>query len=403
MPLTLKERQAVVKELAVHYRRAGKGDKGRILDEACQLLGYNRTYAARVLRQPPQRSARTGGRRPGSGRKPIYDDEVITALRRVWAVMGFAAGKRMAPFMAEIVTALERHGELRLSPKVREQLLRMSAATIDRRLAADRKKMQLRGRSGTKPGSLLKGQIPIRTFAEWDDARPGFIEIDLVGHEGGNPRGEFAQTLDMVDIATQWTETVAVKNKAQKWVFEALTAHLPQFPFPILGIDSDNGSEFINDHLLRYCRQHRITFTRSRPGKKNDNAHVEQKNWTVVRQTVGYLRYDTPEQLAVLNQLYDRLRLYTNFFQPVQKLVSKTRHGAKVHRTYDRAQTPYQRVMASPDISDKRKEELRAQYETLNPAALRREITSLQQRLMELALPTANSTEEVPHLEYISF
>ena len=399
MPLTLKEKQAVMKELADRYRRSTKGEKGQILDEACRLLGYQRAYLARALRQVRSRTGPSGGRRPGSGRKVTYDEATITALRRVWAVMSFASGKRMAPFMSEIVSALERHGELHLTPEIRRRLLPMSPATIDRRLAPERKKMQLRGRCGTKPGSLLKRAIPIRTFAEWDDARPGFLEMDLVGHDGGKPRGQFAQTLDMVDIATQWTETVAVQNKAQKWVFEALIHTLPQFPFPILGIDSDNGSEFINDHLLRFCRDKEITFTRSRPGRKNDNAHVEQKNWAVVRQTVGYLRYDTPDQLAILNELYGKLRLYTNFFQPVQKLVQKTRNSAKIHRIHDRAQTPYQRVMASPEIPNNRKEELTAQYENLNPAQLRREITALQHQLFDLALPS-HDPEEAPHLEY---
>lgn len=388
VPLTLRERQAVVRELATRYRAAGKKEKGRILDQAEEVLGYNRCYAARALRrvcQPSQR-AQAMTRRRRQGRKPVYDQAVKEALRRVWAVMNFAAGKRLAPFMAEIVPVLERHGELQLTPEVRHKLLRLSAATIDRLLAHDRKRMELKGRTGTKPGTLLKGSIPIKTFADWDETRPGFLEIDLVAHDGGNSRGDFAQTLDMVDVATQWTETVAVPNKAQRWVFEALQRKLPAFPFPILGIDSDNGSEFINNHLVRFCEAQHLTFTRSRPHRKNDSCHVEQKNWAVVRRTVGYLRYDTPEQLEVLNNLYDRLRLYTNFFQPVQKLVRKERNGAKVRRVHDSPQTPYQRVLASPYVPEEHKVALSHLYMSLNPAALRREITQLQQQLLDLAL-----------------
>ncbi|MEW6049417.1 MAG: DDE-type integrase/transposase/recombinase, partial [Bacillota bacterium] len=229
-----------------------------------------------------------------TGRPPIYTREVKEALVRVWTILTFPAGKRLAPFLPEVVPVLERWGELSLTPEVRERLLRISAATVDRLLARERQRLQIKGRSGTKPGSLLKGAIPIRTFAEWDDTRPGFLEVDLVGHDGGDARGDFAQTLDMVDVATGWIETVAVRNKAQKWVVDALQRRLLAFPFPILGIDSDNGAEFINAQLLRFFESHRITFTRSRPYRKNDNGHVEQENWSVVRRYVGYLRYDTP-------------------------------------------------------------------------------------------------------------
>lgn len=353
--MNLRERQAVIRELGVRYRAAGKREKGRIVAQAQELLGYNRSYAARALRSASQPTRKNRPpRRRCQGRKPIYDESVKEALRQVWAVMSFPAGKRLAPFMAQIVPSLERHGELDLTPGVRQKLLQMSAATIDR----------------------------------------------LLAHDGGNSRGDFAQTLDMVDVATQWTETVAVPNKAQRWVLEALQRKLPAFPFPILGIDSDNGSEFINHHLLRFCAAEQITFTRSRTTHKNDNCHVEQKNWAVVRRMVGYIRYDTPEQLQVLNALYDRLRLYSNFFQPAQRLVSKKRNGAKVRKVYDTPKTPYQRVLASPDVPEEQKAALTQLYPTLNPAALRREISDLQQELIDLALKTpvvlSAGTREVP-------
>ena len=206
------------------------------------------------------------------------------------------------------MTRLERCGEINLTPETRAKLLSTSAATVDRLLKPERRQLNslLKGRSHTKPGTLLKGAIPIKTFAQWDDAKPGFLQLDLVAHDGGNSSGEFAQTLDMVDVATGWTATAAVKNKAERWVFEALQASLPLFPFQIQGIDSDNGGEFINHPLKRYCEAHGITFTRSRPYHKNDNCHVEQKNWSVVRQAAGCARHDTQGQSAVLNRMYMR-------------------------------------------------------------------------------------------------
>jgi hypothetical protein len=231
---------------------------------------------------------------------------------------------------------------------------------------------------------LLKSQIPIRTFSEWNDRRPGFVEIDLVGHDGGDPKGEFIQTLDVTDVCTGWTETQAVKNKAQIWVFQALQEIRGHLPFELMGIDSDNGSEFINHHLLRFCTEGKITFTRARSYRKNDNCFVEQENYSIVRRAVGYLRYDTREELIILNELYGYLRLYTNFFQPVMKLIEKTRQGSRVTKRYDKPRTPYQRVLDSPYVPADRKEQLRKQYATLNPADLKRKITKLQNKLLKM-------------------
>jgi len=197
--------------------------------------------------------------------------------------------------MAVLVASMRRHGELDITNEVAAQLVAMSAATIDRRLAADRAELSTRrGRSLTKPGSLLKSQIPMRTWADWDDDRPGFLEVDLVGHDGGDLNGQFCYTLTCTDIATGWTENRTVRNNAATWVFAAQVERQAQFPFRVLGIDSDNGSEFINHHLLQWCLDHQITFTRSRPNNSNDGAHVEQKNWAVARRTAGYWRYETP-------------------------------------------------------------------------------------------------------------
>jgi hypothetical protein len=257
--------------------------------------------------------------------------------------------------LKEVIPILEKYKEIELDKTVREKLSKISAATIDRVLALERKKRSLRQRTRTKPGTLLKHQIPIRTFCEWDEQRPGFVEIDLVGHEGGDPSGEYIQTLDMTDVCTGWTETQGVKNKARVWVFEAVKEIRKRLPFKLLGIDSDNGSEFINDHLYGYCEEEKITFTRARAYRKNDNCYVEQKNYSVVRRGVGYHRYDTPQQLRLLNQLYSRLRLYTNYFQPVMKLEEKIRVGSKVKKRYDQPRTPYHRVLESPMVEKEHK------------------------------------------------
>ncbi len=261
----------------------------------------------------------------------------------------------------------------------------MSLATMDRRLAPDRAKLQVRGRSQTKPGSLLKDSIPIRTWAQWDDCVPGFVEIDLVGHEGGNAIGDHCYTLTVTDIATGWTENRSMQNKAEKWVLAALVDIQKALPFPLLGVDSDNGSEFINWHLLRWCEKEKLTFTRSRPGNSNDGAHVEQKNWAVVRTIVGYLRYDTTPELSLLNKIWKSQSLMTNYFYPQQKLVSKVRSGAKVIKTYDRLATPMFRADAHPGVAATDKSGLAERYADLNPAAIQRQIQGHTAQLLAVA------------------
>jgi len=380
MGLTMKEKKAVSKEIAKRYKKARKREKGKILDEFTKLTNYSRCYASYVLRNwaVELTPAITKKRK----RKRIYDYRVFTALKGIWIICGRICGKRLAPYLKEIVPILERHRELIVDKETKEKILEISASTIDRLLSKEKAKMRLKGRARTKPGTLLKHQIPIRTFADWDEGRPGFVEIDLVSHDGGNARGDYAQTLDVTDVYTGWTETEAVKNKAQIWTFKALKGIRKRLPFKLLGIDSDNGSEFINAHLLRFCKQEKITFTRARPYRKNDNCFVEQKNYSVVRKAVGYYRYETKKELEMLNELYKVLRLYTNFFQPVMKLVKKTRVGSKVIKRYDEAKTPYQRVLDSAYVPEEDKERLRAEYDQLNPAELKRELTKLKNRLM---------------------
>jgi hypothetical protein len=404
MGLTMAQRDAVSRQVAVRYRDASRVDKSRILDELCAVTEWHRDHARKALRRA-LRPKPVGRKRKPRPARQVYGRDVVAALEVCWAVLGGPCGKRLAPFLPELVDRLRACGELRMSQPTRDLLVGMSAATIDRRLAVARASMQLKGRSGTKPGSLLKAQIPVRTWAQWDHARPGFVEVDLVGHEGGNPRGEFCQTLTVTDIATGWTETAAVRNKAQVRVRQALDDIAAALPFPLLGIDSDNGAEFINNHLLAYCTTNEITFTRSREGRKNDNAHVEQKNWSIVRQTVGYLRYDTDAELELLNRLYQPLRLMTNFFTPQQKLIAKTRHGAKVIKKHDTAQTPFQRLLARDDIDQTVKDNLTRWYEQLNPAQLRRDIAAFQQQLLDYSaakghpnrVPTPRSSRAKPH------
>ena len=352
-----------------------------MLDELTALTGWSRSYAARALRREPKKRRGVPETR---GRKKTYTSEVMIPLRRVWASLDYACGKRVAAGMDDVLDALLRTDGLSCQPHVIDMLRSMSGATIDRILAPDRAKTDLRGRATTKPGTLLKSQIQIRTGTEWNDAVPGFIEIDLVAHCGDSARGEYCNTLDATDIATGWTETRAVKNKAQVHVFAALQDIVAHLPFALLGIDSDNGSEFINNELLRYCTQHDVTFTRSRAYRKNDGCHVEQKNWSVVRQNVGYARFDTPQELAVLTEIHTLVRLHTNFFMPSTKLISKSRDGSRVTKRYDKPMTPYRRVLARDDVEEQAKAALTAQFETLDPADLRRRIGKLQDKLYKI-------------------
>jgi len=287
------------------------------------------------------------------------------------------------------VAVLRHFGELAIDEDTALLLVSMSAATIDRRLAGERAKYQLRGRCTTKPGSLLKSQIPVRTWADWNDARPGFVEIDLVCHDGGNPAGPHAFTLTVTDIATGWTENRSVPSKAAKCVLAALNDIAYRIPFPILGVDSDNGSEFINIHLLQWCQRHQITFTRARPGNKNDGCHVEQKNWAVVRTVVGYHRYDTASELLLLNEIWQLQSKMTNYFYPQQKLISKVRDGAKVAKKHDIAATPFHRAIDHPTMTVERIVALTRTYSLINPAATQRQIHALTRELLTITTSKA--------------
>jgi Integrase core domain len=385
MGLTLAERRAVTEATAIRYSLAGKRTKGIILDELCATTGWHRNHARKALKAALQPQLVT----PRSPRPPRYGPDVIAALTVCWTVLGMPAGKRLAPMLAELVAVLRHFGELAIDQDTTELLVSMSAATIDRRLAGERAKYQLRGRVGTKPGSLLKSQIPVRTWAEWDDARPGFVEIDLVWHDGGNRGGGHAFTLTVTDIATGWTENRSVPDKTAKCVLAALNDIARKMPFPILGVDSDNGSEFINDHLLGWCQRRQVTFTRARPGNKNDGCHVEQKNWAVVRTIVGYHRYDTASELLLLNEIWQLQSKLTNYFYPQQKLISKLRYGAKVSKKHDTAATPFHRAIDHPTMTAERIVALTRTYSLINPAATQRQVQALTAQLLTLTASKA--------------
>ena len=361
------------------YIRASKKEKGKILDEFTEVVGYHRKAAIRLLHRTNQ--VRVNGKR---GYPRQYGAPVADALRVAWEATDRLCSKRLHPFLPELVKVLRRHGEITMTDEIEAKLCQMSPSTIDRLLRPCRRLGGRRGFTTTKPGSLLKNSIPIRTFADWEEDCPGFLEVDLVHHCGDSTEGFYLTTLSTVDVATGWSECIGVWGKGQQRVGAAVHCVQQRLPFPLLGLDSDNGGEFINQHLYTYCIRKGITFTRSRSYKKNDSCHVEQKNWTVVRRVVGYDRYSSRAALEVLNRVYDLLRLYVNFFQPVMKLVAKSRQGAKVHKIYDTARTPYQRLLEDNVLMEDKRTELAAIYYGLNPVLLLRQINGNLERLWTL-------------------
>jgi hypothetical protein len=352
--------------------------KQKMLDEFTSATGYHRKHAIRVLKNQVQ--VQNHLKRKSRTYKTIYGGEVVQALEQIWEICGQICSKRLQPYLPEVIKVLERCKEIELSEDTKELLLKISSASIDRCLHPIRCKSP-HGLSTTKPGSLLKNLIPIQTFTAWDQERPGFMEIDLVAHCGNTTEGQYLNTLTCTDLSTGWTDITALAHRSQQIVSTAVQHMRQRLPFPLLGIDSDNGSEFINDTLYRYCLDEKITFTRSRPYKKNDQAHVEQKNWSVVRHIVGYDRWETQQELALLESIYDDLRLYINFFQPSFKLIAKERIGNRTIKRYDTAKTPYHRVLERKDISLEAKARLMNLYVQLNPAELRR---SIDQKIAKL-------------------
>ena len=355
-------------------------EKSKILDDLVRLTDWHRDHARAQLRA----AAKPKVVRDRTPRPLKFSGEVLHALVVCWEVARYPAGKRLAPMLTLFVPALCNEGVLQLSADDQASLISMSPASIDRHLAPRRRALGWKGRSHTKPGTLLKSQIPIRTWHDWNEAMPGFVEIDLVGHEGGNAAGEFCFTLTMTDIATGWTVNRSIKNKASVWVMEAIDFAATQFPFPILGIDSDNGSEFINAHLFDYCTSKRITFTRSRPGNKNDGAHVEQKNWTHVRQLVDYLRFDTDQELKVLNEIWQLDQRCTNHLLAQSKLIERHREGSKIVKRHDTPKTPAMRFCLHEATSETDRHRIHALTSAIAPKALGDQIAALLTKLEHL-------------------
>lgn len=329
------------------YRQATRTEKTVMLEEFCKVCGYNRKYAIWLLSRPLSHGT---ARRAVSRRSVTYSKASITVLAKVWGASGYLCSQRLKAALPQWLPWVNKH--FGISKELEKELLGISARQMDRRLFPHKRAAKRRLYGTTRPGSLLKHMIPIKT-EHWDVTLPGYLEIDLVSHSGASAAGEFLYTLDCVDIATGWVERQAVMGKGQHGIVEALRQIEQRLPFRLRGIDSDNGSEFINAHLFNFCQQRpkdqSVQFTRSRPYKKDDNAHVEQKNWTHVRKLLGWERYDTAEALQRINSLYEQLRIFQNLFQPSMKLSRKIRKGSRVMRRYDQPATPLQRALQSPE------------------------------------------------------
>src|SRR6266699_760732 len=395
--LSYRAKRELLVQIAPRYREASSALKEVILDEFVAATGYARKYAIRLLNHPVDLKLTIERPRP-----PHYGPAVQQALHLAWTAANHICAKRLIPFLPLLVESLERHGHLQLSEECRCQLLSMSPATADRILRPYRKQ-ERHGLSTTRAGTLLKKQIPIRTFQDWNEAKAGFMEADLVAHCGFHTDGSFLYTLTLTDIATGWTEFLPLLNRTQEAVVAALKRVQHLLPFPLLGIDTDNGAEFINVELMAYCEQAHLTITLGRPRHSNDQCYVEQKNGQIVRQVVGYDRFTGELAYRQLTELYRALRLYVNCFQPSMKLQTKQREGSKVHRTYDQAQTPLQRLLTSGELAADKHQELVRVTHALDPLRLLDQLEHLQKALWQHAITPSPSTERTPPASMFPF
>jgi hypothetical protein len=373
--MSVTTRKELLRHIQARYQKANSRDKSKILDEFCTLTTYGRKYAIHLL------SLEDNGPRHNRTEKCLkskkYNEAIRQALLTLWNAANQICSKRLVPFIPDLLCTLERFGHISLPEDVRNRLLSISPATVDRLLETVRKDGK-KGLCTTASGSLLKQQIKIRTFADWNDVVPGFLEGDLVAHCGTTTQGVYLNTLVITDIASTWTEFFPLLVKGEAGVISALRVAQALLPFALLGLDTDNGSEFINYALLEFCKSNAITFTRSRAYKKNDQAHVEERNGSIIRRLIGYDRYEGLDAYNALSELYSVLRLYVNFFQPSLKLLSKKREGAKVTKKYDKAKTPYQRLMLSSHLTLDEKDKLKQQYDQLDPVELLKKLVDLQ-------------------------
>jgi hypothetical protein len=397
MELSMQERKKLSKKVAIRYRKAKKKEKSLILDEFVGYTGYNRNYAAHVLSREGKSTfvkvenktvrleASQKSSIPRGGRPKVYDDDVIEALKQIWGFLGYPCGKLLRPMLQAMMPFLEEDSDFNLDTIVVEKLLKISASTIDRSLQSEKRKLTLKGKSLTKSGSLLKNQIPIRVFYSWDELKVGFFELDTVSNCGPNNSGEFCQTLTITDVYSGWTETRALRNKAHRWVKERIEEIKESLAFELLGIDSDNGGEFINHQLYQWCIENNITFTRGRPYRKNDNCFVEQKNGDVVRKTVGYYRFDTDEEFEALQQVYKYLCPLRNYWFPTIKISGKKRsENGKFKKFYDKPKTPYLRILENEEVSSIVKEELKKRFQLTHPLKLKRDLDKAVANLLKV-------------------
>lgn len=365
------------------YQRArNDAEKSEILDELCEVCGYHRKHAIRKLNRPLAKTKKKPRHKP---RGTTYHAKVIGVLKVVWEAAGYPWAVRLKALLPLWLVWIRMR--FALTPDQERQLLAISARQIDRRLQSHKRELKRRLYGRTKPGTLLKHQVPIRT-EHWDVTEPGYVEIDLVSHSGSRTEGDFIYSLNLTDLFTGWTETRAVMGKGQRGVVAALDEMVAQLPFALKAIDSDNGSEFLNAHLVRYCQQRHLQFTRSRPYKKDDNAHIEQKNWTHVRKLIGYDRFDSPRALAAMNDLYAcEWRLMMNLFQPSVKLQSKVRTGSRLTRRYDAPQTPLDRLLKARCGDPQKIAALLKHRQVTDPFALAAMIQRKVEKIWELANP----------------
>ncbi len=392
-----RSKQEYLRSIYDRYQHAPRAQKGTMLEEFCKVCGYNRKYAIWLLNRPlPEATVR----KRGAPRSPTYNRTMVRILAKVWEASGYLCSQRLKAALVHWLPWIRQHFEL--TQPLEDQLLAISARQMDRRLRETKHIVKRRLYGTTRPGSLLKQMIPIKTD-HWDVNRPGYLEIDLVSHSGASAVGEFVHSLDCVDIATCWVERKAVMGKSALGVLNAVTEIEHQLPFPLKGIDSDNGSEFINNRLLAFCQQrpagHTIQFTRSRPYKKDDNAHIEQKNWTHVRKLMGWDRYDTAKAQEAANQLYDELRIFQNLFQPSMKLRCKIRIGSRLIRRYDTPRTPFERVVESRKGDPKKLAALKHTLKTTDPFELSTRIDQQLQRIYKLASHADRAPRERPPLK----